>query len=185
MDGRLRITFTAIFLLVPLVAGAQEGKWYLHIRGGKALEPFLGSEDPREFLSVGMSYARPDPRLRFRRHLAEFVMEAQFERSHSHGASGQPANYTDSVGIAAAARYRWGKNFFLDIGWGLQYSDQRTVDLNSRLNSTPFVGGGLSFRHRGSEYLVGARFFHLSNAGLEGDNQGSNQLGFFLAVQFR
>jgi hypothetical protein len=85
--------------------------------------------------------------------------------------------------MIAYARYRFHSVFF-DLGWGLQYTDQRTVDISSRLSSTPSATLGVSIPSGEREFLLGVRFTHISNAGSSGNNQGCNQLGFFAAVKF-
>lgn len=151
---------------------------------GRSLPEFVGSEDHRKYQYLGVAYARPEPRLRFRRYKAEIVLEGYYERSHSPGASEQAMNTTDAWGVMAYARYRFGGQFFFDIGWGAQYVDQRTVDLSSRLNSTPNLALGIAIPDGNREVLFGVRLLHVSNAGLSGNNQGLNNLGIFAAVKF-
>lgn len=162
---------------------ASEPRWYLTGAGGRALVPFLGSEDPRDYYTIGLAYAIPERKFRFRKNRAELVLEAYYERSRSPGASEQPPNGTDAYGLLAMARYRFGAGFF-DLGWGLQYTDQRTVDISSRLSSTPTCTLGVISVVGGREVLLGVRFTHISNGGLAGNNQGSNQFGLFGAFRF-
>lgn len=167
---------------------AFKSRWLVTGFVGGSLVPFLGAEDPRTMRGFGIQYARPNRRLRFRQIPAELVFEGNYTWSSSPGVSQQPANSTDAYGLMAFARYRWpakrGVSFYADIGWGLQYASMRTVDLNSRLNSTPILGAGLAFRAGDQEVLLGARFVHISNAGLEGDNQGQNQFAATVTVRF-
>jgi hypothetical protein len=73
---------------------------------------------------------------------------------------------------------------YFEIGTGLNLSDMRTEDLSSRLTSTPAIGLGLAFRTGRTEFMVGARLLHMSNAGLEGTNQGQNQLFIVVGIRF-
>ena len=165
------------------VAQHDKPKWYITTSAGRAVADFLGSEDPRRHNSFGIAYARREPKLRFRNLKAELVTEAYYERSMSPGASQQPPNRTDAWGLMTYARYRKGLLFF-DIGWGTQYVDQRTVDLSGRLNSSPNFTIGVSLDSAERELLVGLRLMHISNAGLQGNNQGVNQVSIFAALRF-
>ena len=95
---------------------------------------------------------------------------------------------TKAFGILAMSRWHGrrdarGQGFFLDLGWGLQIADRRSLDLDSRLNSTPVVGFGTTLPLGAQELMIGLRYLHVSNAGLVGRNQGSNQ--FFLTAGVR
>lgn len=173
----------AILIALSMVAPPADNDFYLTASGSRALVPFLGSEDPRWSRTVGLAYGQNNRRLRFRNTPGRLFVEGYYERSGSPGASQQPPNQTDAYGVVTYARYRSGRLFF-DIGWGIQYTDQRTVDISSRLSSTPIGSMGVAFQTGQSEILAGLRFIHISNAGLGGNNQGSNQLGFFVSMGF-
>ena len=153
--------------------------YYFQIFGGQSMT-ILGSEDKRTAFGIGVAYGRPEPRFHIDGTGAQLVYEVYYDHSSSRGASGQPANETDSFGALAYARYRWpmreGFGFYATAGWGLQYSDRPTVDLDSRLNSTPMVGFGIAWDTGEGEGSIGLRFLHISNAGIVGRNQGQNQL---------
>ena len=181
MDALLAI---ALATRLTTVGSGDDGRaTYLTFSSGRALVPFLGSEDPRWFHSAGLAYGKREPRLRFGRHRGDLFLEGYYERSGGHGASQTLPNKTDGYGVMAYGRYRLGK-FFVDIGWGLHYVDQRTVDLSTRLLSTPMTSLGYIVHSGSQEFLVGLRYLHLSNAGTDGNNQGANQLGFFAAMRF-
>ena len=169
-----------IFTTSPLTASKS---WYLTSFAGVGLAPFMGSEDPRTFGSIGIAFARPERRLRSRQYRAELVLEGYYERSTSPGIYENLPNGTDAVGVLAMARYRH-KSMFVDIGWGFQYTDQRTVDVSGRLSSTPNATIGVVTRAFDRELLIGLRYVHISNAGLSGNNQGSNRLGLFGAMRY-
>lgn len=166
------------------LALASVASWYLVGGVGRSLPEFLGAEDHRKYQYYGLAYARTERRLRFRSYRAELVWEGYYERSHSPGASEQPRNTTDAWGVLAYARYRLNRHLFFDLGWGAQYTDQRSVDLSSRLNSTPVFAVGLIVPHERHELMVGLRLLHVSNAGFSGNNQGLNNLGFFAQFRF-
>lgn len=173
----------SVAAVLALAQVSNDWKLYGTTAFGKAIVPFLGSEDPRSHWTLGVQAAKPEPRFRFKKLRADLFVEAYYEDSSSPGASQQPPNQTDAAGVLFGARYRFGSGFF-DLGWGLQYTDQRSVDISSRLSSTPNATIGFFFDIKGREYLAGLRFVHISNAGLSGNNQGTNQIGFFFAVRF-
>ncbi len=164
------------------------GRLYVEGFTGKAIVPFLGSEDRRTAQGVGIGVFLESPRsFRYRSVRPEILIEGYYHRSTSKGVSGSGPNATDAYGVLALVRYsfadRAGTSFYFDWGWGLQYTDMRTIDLSGRLNSTPTVGVGLTFHAGRQELTVGARLMHISDAGLQGNNQGQNQL--MLTVGFR
>lgn len=149
----------------------------------------LGSEDRRYAHGFAIGVELPGPRrFRYRGFVPKLIIEGYHHRSRSPGASQQPPNATDAYGILQLVRYEKsiGKSmgFFVDWGMGLQYADQRTVDLSGRLSSTPTIGLGLAFHSPDVSYYLGARLFHISNAGFQGNNQGQNQLVFTLGIRF-
>ncbi len=155
--------------------------------GGQSVQ-LMGAEDTRYVLGGAVQYAMPHPRVRFRRAPGELVLEAYYHSSQSRGASQQPPNVSNSFGVLASARYSrpWGegKRTFIEIGWGLQYANRRTVDLSGRLSSTPTFGVGCTFPWAGHEWSAAVRLTHVSNAGFEGNNQGQNQLLGMVGFRF-
>jgi hypothetical protein len=178
-------------LALGQVSGGEKprSRWLVEGFIGKSIVPFLGSEDPRELYGFGIQYAHPSSRkLRFKQYHPEVVHELYYHRSSSPGVDIDPPNRVDAVGLLTFARYRSaykdGVAFYLDIGGGLHYTDQRTVDLSSRLSSTPLLGLGISIRDPKNELLIGLRYLHISNAGLEGNNQGQNQIMITIGFRF-
>lgn len=149
----------------------------------------LGSEDKRfaHGFAIGVELHAPR-QLRYHNLVPKLIVEGYHHRSRSRGASEQPPNRTDAYGILKLVRYEMGVGrnvgFYFDWGLGLQYADQRTVDLSGRLSSTPTLGLGLAFHSPDASYFFGMRLFHISNAGFQGNNQGQNQLLFTLGVRF-
>lgn len=189
-QGRLLGLSTA--LLAVVVAGAQEvprGKWFIEGFTGKSLVPFLGSEDPRSARGIGIGYISHVPRwLTSDPDRSELWQQIYYHRSTSPGFRGRLRNGTDSWGILTTVRY-WAPvgrttSVYFEIGAGLNLSDMRTEDLSSRLTSTPAVGLGFAFRTGRTEFMIGARLLHMSNAGLEGTNQGQNQLFLVVGIRF-
>ncbi len=170
-------------------AGASQGRIYIEGTAGKAIVPFLGSEDPRTTRGFGIGVVLPGWRqMRYRNYVPETILQVYYQRSTTPGVSGVPANGTDAYGVLALSRYtsrrRDGVACFVDLGIGFQYADMRTVDLSGRGSFTPTVGLGLSFKQGSTEWLLGVRLFHISNAALQGNNQGQNQLLVTLGVRF-
>lgn len=183
MSSRVLAALAAIGLCGA--AGAQEGRLAVRVSFGQSLLA-LGSEDIRNGAGIALDYAVPSRRLAFRRLPAELVMEGYVNRTHSTGASGKPPNTTLDYGVLALARYtgatRGAVAAYVELGWGLQYTTRRSVDLDSRLNSTPTFGAGLAISGARRAY-VGVRLMHISNAGLSGRNQGQNQFMVTMSVR--
>jgi hypothetical protein len=91
-----------------------------------------------------------------------------------------PQLKTTGSGVLVMARWRWRSGshwpLYADVGWGLQYQKPRTVDLDTRLNSTPTFGIGFRIIQEREIGMIGVRFIHASNAGIVGANQGQNTL---------
>lgn len=186
----LKLQIGAGLLLLSGLSAAQEDfrdrpSWYVGgFIGQSAI--VLGAEDIRQGGGLAVAYAKPEPRFRFRRVKAQMVLEGYVDRLTSVNEPTSPN--TKAVGFLTMARWhgrrdQWGQGFYVDLGWGFQVADKRTIDLDSRFNSTPVVGVGTTFPMGAQELMVGLRLLHASNAGLVGRNQGSNQ--FFLTVGVR
>jgi len=162
---------------LPVTMGGPS--YYIQIFGGQSMT-ILGSEDRRTGFGVGLAYGRNEPRFAISGASSELVYEAYYDQTRSPGASGQGPNSSYSYGVLAYARYRWPKKrgwgLYATAGWGLQYTDRTSVDLDSHINSTPMLGLGVAFDTGDGEGTIGLRFLHISNAGLVGRNQGQNQL---------
>jgi hypothetical protein len=186
----LKLQIGSVLLAVSAVGSAQEDfrnrpSWYVGgFLGQSAI--VLGAEDIRQGGGLSIAYAKPEPRFRFRSTRAQLVLEAYTDRTHSVNEPKSPD--TKAFGVLAMARWhgrrdQYGQGFYFDLGWGFQLADRRTIDLDSRLNSTPVIDLGTTFPLGRQELMVGLRFLHASNAGLVGRNQGSNQ--FFLTAGVR
>lgn len=178
----------AAFACLTLAPSPDRPRIYVEGYAGKSII-FLGSEDHRKAQGFGIGVDLYAPRrFRYRQIVPRMIVEGYYHRSTSPGASQQPANGTDAYGVLALIRYEKGLsknlNLYFDWGMGLQYSDQRTVDLSGRLSSTPTFGGGFAIHQGEQTYFLGVRYFHISNAGLQGNNQGQNQLLLTLGVRF-
>lgn len=178
-------------LMAAAMSGAQEaprGKWFVEAFGGKAIIPFLGSEDPRSAHGIGIGHIRHTPFwLHHGKSPSDLWTQLYYHRSTSPGFRGRRPNGTDAIGLLTTVRY-WAPvskdvRAYFEIGGGLHYTDMRTEDIPSRLSTTPVFGLGFSFRTANGDLLVGARLLHISNAGFVGSNQGQNQL--LVTVGFR
>jgi hypothetical protein len=160
--------------------------YFVHLFTGQSLT-VLGSEDRRTGFGLGFAYGRPEKRFAAKGVGAQIVYEVYWDHTSSRGASGRGPNQAESLGGLAYGRWRWPMHrnlgFYACAGWGLQWTNRTSVDLDSQLNSTPMVGLGVSFDTGRGEGSVGLRFIHISNAGFVGSNQGQNQL--FLDYSWR
>lgn len=190
MTMDLKLQIGAGLLMISGLAAAQQDfrnrpSWYVGSFIGQSAI-VLGSEDIRQGGGFAVAYAKPEPRFRFRSVKAQMVLEGYVDRTYSVNEASSPN--TNAVGFLAMSRWHGrrdqrGQGFYFDLGWGFQLADKRTIDLDSRFNSTPVLGVGTTFPMGDQELMVGLRFLHASNAGLVGRNQGSNQ--FFLTVGVR
>lgn len=153
-------------------------------------QAILGSEDARrgQVYYIGKSfYSR---RLSARNVPGQFVVETYFNNSLGGGFEpGLPKDQLHVFGITAGFRWypTWVRDHavYAQIGWGLSWADTTTKDLDSRVNSTPYLGIGTTWAMGGGlRGVFEVRYFHMSNAGLVGHNQGSNQIQYLLGIQF-
>lgn len=147
----------------------------------------LGSEDPRRGGGLAVGFGRPERRLRMRNIPGELVLEGYVANTFSPGASSYPRNTSYEFGALAISRYEWRDSpdfgAFFDVGFGAQFSSRPSVDLDSRFNTTPMLGGGAIFPVGDHELLLGVRFLHISNAGTRGNNQGQNRIYVTLTLR--
>jgi hypothetical protein len=185
-------TLVLCLLALGTVAVAQEEprnhpSRYLYGFVGQSVV-VLGSEDIRYGAGMGFAYGKPERRFRFRSIPAQLIFEGYFDRTSSRFRYDNPRD-TYSFGGLVSARWYWPRNEFGwgmygDLGWGLQYANHPTRDLDSTVNSTPMIGFGGVFASGRNEYLIGLRLLHISNAGTKEPNQGQNQLFLTLGYRF-
>ncbi|HRF60736.1 MAG TPA: acyloxyacyl hydrolase [Fimbriimonadaceae bacterium] len=144
----------------------------------------LGSEDFRQGGGLAIQRIRREPHLTYKGSRGELVWELNAATTVGGDKFEWPGDTTTSIGALALARWpvRWARGVFgyVEAGWGLQYASALTIDLPSRLNSTPTLGFGFDL---GERLRLGVRYLHISNAGTVGNNPGQNQL--FVMVGYR
>ena len=144
----------------------------------------IGSEDTRRGSIYGISYTRPEKRLKFQGLDGKLAIEGYYLFTKGGGFENIPVNNMRSYGILATAKYplswfpRFGSHF--DLSFGLVYNSITTRDLDSNLNTTP--GFGIGFEYRNIDFTV--RWYHASNGGTNGNNQGTNQIQYVLSLKF-
>lgn len=75
---------------------------------------------------------------------------------------------------------------FLEVGTGPMFSNRRIPAATSRINFQSQLGFGLRLRANSSRpWIVGYRFAHISNGGLEGRNPGVNVHSFMIGARVR
>jgi hypothetical protein len=186
-----RLSFAQSALSQDSTPPPPDSFWSLDLAAGRSLVPFLGDSDLRNNFTVGLEYIKPEKHLRIGKRSGELFQELYYEHSGSKGGAGYygnlPAQY-DAAGYLFGARYIWGLHgaykLYGDIGLGLYYDTQRTEDLPSRLNSTPFLDFGVIIPNGRNPVTVGFRFLHISNGGTVPPNGGQNQLFLDAGVQF-
>jgi hypothetical protein len=191
MHGRW--TWPLLFLGLTSSAFAQDdvyGHSWRVMAGPVLGQAILGSEDARrgQVYYIGKSfYSR---RLSTRNVPGQVVVETYFNNTLGGGFEpGLPKDQLHAFGLTAGFRFypTWvrGHAVYAQIGWGLCWGDTETKDLDSRFNSTPYVALGTTWAAgAGIRGVFEIRYFHMSNAGLVGHNQGSNQIQYLLGIQF-
>lgn len=151
-------------------------------------QAILGSQDVRRGWTLGYQWTRPTRSVNALGFRVIQVWEVNAFHSRGGYLRREPANET----FGAAALFLWrfeqasetGSGLYLEIGWGLQWANRRTWDLDSQLNSTPTATLGYFFPSYNKTIDLGVRFYHISNAGANLPNQGQNQVQLRLGVRF-
>lgn len=171
----------------PRQVGVSRSGWYAG-SGPSLGQDIIGSEEIRRGTILFVGYRRPEKRFELWGRPGELRMEGYYMYTRGAGFFGLITDQMHSFGALASARWRfkWRTEIvpYLELGWGLVYNNQKTFDLNSRLNSTPVAAVGVEFPFFGSEAGFGVRFYHVSNAGTVGSNQGSNNFQFLFSINF-
>ncbi len=177
----------ALLFLMPALSWSQssEGRSFWYARIGPSFgQPVLGSEDTRRGTVYAIGFSRPEPAFRFRGLQGDMMLEAYYMFTKGGGFEDIPVNNMHSFGAMMVARYHthWLRNAdaHFDLGWGMVYNNFTTRDLDSQLNSTPCIGVGLTWGK--IDFTI--RWYHQSNAGTHGHNQGTNQIQYLLSYRF-
>lgn len=165
-----------------------ERSWYLG--GGIAYSPhILGSGDVRHGYYFSVAYGQPEKRLQFRKLPCQLIWQAYVLPSFGDTINNVPGFRSISYGALAIARYRWprknGWGFYFDLGFGLDYVNRVSRDVDSHFNTTPYGGFGLATLYDRGELFIGAHFLHISNAGTNYSNRGQNQITIGIEYRYR
>ncbi len=151
-------------------------------------QDWLGSEDTRRGAMYAVSRSKHEPRLHFMGYDADLDVEAyyMFTKGGSDFIAGP--NSSHHYGVLFTGRYfqHYAKSAraFVEGGWGLQYTNRLTHDLDSLWNSTPMLGMGIIVPFDKKDLMISVRYFHISNAGTAGDNEGLNFIQFRFGLRF-
>ncbi|MBI5706034.1 MAG: acyloxyacyl hydrolase [Armatimonadetes bacterium] len=164
------------------------GNWYVGGFLGQSI-PILGSDEVRRGGAFSLQYERKDPRMTYRGLSGSFVLEGYLHSTVGGAKGSTEHNRLNTLGFLGMARWRGERDSrgyapYGAVGWGISFGNRTTVDLDSKVNSTPVIEGGLSYAPPGQEWLFGLRWLHASNAGLKGRNQGLNEVHVFVAKRF-
>lgn len=144
----------------------------------------LGTAELRNGWGVSLQRVMPSRHLSYGPNQAKVVFEAYY--LNTEGLNRGPKIQTHSIGGIVLARYEYGPPTetrpYWEAGWGLQWANRKSPDLDTRLNSTPVAGAGIVFRGRAMCHL-GVRFIHMSNAGTNKPNNGQNQLQLMIGCR--
>lgn len=165
----------------PYIAPPDEP--YRVVHAGATLGVLImASQDRRQGLFAGVQFVRPEPRLKLGRSEGRLVFEPYALYHHGGGKFDFERNATFAVGALVSARWRLDGpgRWFADLGWGLQLGDRVTLDLDTRLNSTPSA----ALVWTNGEAQVMLRYMHMSNAGTNLPNAGQNHLHMLVGWRF-
>lgn len=165
--------------------GFEQPRWYVVGHVGQSFR-ILGSEDIRKGWCVGVVYAKPEPRFSNSWESGDLAFAFYYTDTEStrHPVKGERSSGVGLIAMMNVHRMvgrSWG--YYYSLGWGLQYVNTTSIDLDSELNSSPVAGAGVICFWGKREVRIGFDFLHLSNGGLQGSNQGQNQLYFSLGVR--
>jgi hypothetical protein len=166
--------------------GLDQPRWYGVVHVGQSFLE-LGSEDKRQGWAIGAMHVKHEPRFCNSKETGNLAYYAYLTDTHSLNHPGRGSSTIGFGFIALLQNHRmWNRKlgYYYSLGWGLQYVNQSSIDLDSQLNSTPVGGLGLICFLGKQEYRIGLDYLHISNAGLQGSNQGQNQLCLALATRF-
>lgn len=180
--------------LIPVLALAQDAEPSNHsshyVNGwfGKSFG-LLGSEEVRVGGGIGYAVGRREPHFRWGKTRGQIVYEGYFDRTW--GTSGYRLGRENTYAIGVLGYGRWfgpqdnaGRRVYFDAGWGFQYANRATRDLDLQWNSTPVFGIGEVLPAGGHDYTIGLRILHISNAGIREPNQGQNQFYLMLGLRY-
>ncbi|MCE9560163.1 MAG: acyloxyacyl hydrolase, partial [Armatimonadetes bacterium] len=104
------------------------------------------------------------------------------------GVQGLQRDTQYNVGFLFMGRYELGLSgttrAFWEAGWGIQYVNSLSLDIDLKYNSTPTLGVGLLLPDGEGEWIVEARYLHMSNAGMRLPNQGQNWIQLLVGFKF-
>ncbi|MBL8088088.1 MAG: acyloxyacyl hydrolase [Chthonomonas sp.] len=177
---------TGIFAFLALTSRAfAETERVINLIGERSMI-FLGSQDRR--YGGGVSYQQIQDKnfLRMGRNRGKLNLEGYVLRTWTDYKPWVPGDANFDFGILAQARYEFKAKgrigVFVEGGWGLHFSDQKSYDLDSQLSSSPTIGMGVILKER-NPITITTRLMHISNAGLKGHNKGQNQLWIMLGFR--
>ncbi|MCU0317140.1 MAG: acyloxyacyl hydrolase [Fimbriimonadaceae bacterium] len=131
---------------------------------------------------------KPEPVFKYRGRQPHLHQEVFFLFTRGGGLNGLPVDNLNTVGYSFGSRlpvpwFGSSASAFVDLGWGFSFSSDTTVDLDSQINSTPYFGVGFDLGGSASHSFLVIRWFHMSNAGLRGENQGMNAVQLLFGLR--
>lgn len=183
---KLGRTLANLAVCLPALAASQSPTprflapaHYWSVFGGASVT-VLGSEQVRLGGGLSYAYARPDKRWTFDGARAQQVLEVYLDQTFLKRDYHSRSN---AVGFLIYGRYR-GSSAYFDAGIGLQVQSRTSDDVPTYVNSTPILGGGAIIHTQGHDYLIGARWLHVSNARTKNPDPGQNEIFLTFSVRY-
>ena len=135
-----------------------------------------------------LSFSHPEPRFHIWNYNAEFDIEGYYMFTKGGARFLAGPNSSHHYGLLFIDRYYQHMSgevrTFLEGGWGVQYTNRLTHDIDSMWNSTPMLGAGFVVPVQGKELMFTVRYFHISNAGTQGGNEGLNFFQVLVGLRY-
>lgn len=172
---------------IPTILQAQSKTSWTVWSGGAFSQKWVGSQDIRNGAYIGIEFSKAEPRFRYWRRDAELAVEGYYMNTSGVVFQESPFTRANNFGVAVMGRF-WNRDpqairAYLEIGWGIDYIDRKTYDLDGNINSSPVAGIGTVIHIAEAELLIGVRYKHLSNAGTNVPNRGENYILFLLGTR--
>jgi opacity protein-like surface antigen len=182
-SGLVALCLSPALALCGESPGKVSPSHYLGLYIGRS-KLILGTDEVREGVGAAYGFGRANPRLRIGGVPAQLVHTIHVMRGYGE----VDRDIATSVGYEAVARYRFRTNgkvgAYMDVGWGLEYTDRLSPDIDSHWNSSPMLAAGVAIKQPAGEVMIGLGWYHVSNGGTHKPNLGQNYIMLVLGFRY-